>query len=204
MERLAQSETYKPAKHEPHDGVTGIAFGIMRMSDLYFYDFDDTDFKDSGWTTQYQAMTKKSNGMWGNSTGWAIPNSNNVYQVQWKITDPTSSFYREGPKIIVNNTLLDKLANLPSGIAKNVALPYLDIYMLLVDGLTAATGKTVIGQIRKDNGAFAGITNAISEVSSGLYTIASGLIKAEMNADKVTLKFTANGCKDTIMIIHTT
>ena len=92
----------------------------------------------------------------------------------------------------------------PSGIAKNVALPSFDFYMLLTDGLTAATGKTVTGQIRKDNGSFAAITNAISEVGSGLYAIASGFTQAEMNADKVTLKFTADACKDTIIVIYPT
>lgn len=98
----------------------------------------------------------------------------------------------------------EKIKALPSGIAKNATLPNLDIYMLLEDGITAATGKTVTGQIRKDAGSFTGLTNAITEVSGGLYTIADGVIQAEMNADKVTLKFTADGCRDTIMIIYPT
>ena len=97
-----------------------------------------------------------------------------------------------------------KTDSLPSGIAKNVILPNLDIYMLLEDGITAATGKMVTGQIRKDAGSFTGLTNAITEVSGGLYTIADGIIQTEMNADKVTLKFTADGCRDTIMIIYPT
>lgn len=98
----------------------------------------------------------------------------------------------------------EKIKALPSGIAKNVALPNLDIYMLLEDGITAATGKTVTGQIRKDAGSFIALTNAITEVSGGLYTIADGIMQAEMNADKVTLKFTASDCRDTIMIIYPT
>lgn len=88
-----------------------------------------------------------------------------------------------------------KTDNLPSGIAKNVALSSLDVLMVLSsDHVTAATGKTVTGQIRKDSGAFAAITNAITEVGSGWYTIASGLTQAEMNADKIILKFIADDC----------
>ena len=98
----------------------------------------------------------------------------------------------------------EKIKALPSGIAKNVALPNLDIYMLLEDGITAATGKTVTGQIRKDAGSFTGLTSAITPVSGGLYTIADGITQAEMNADKVTLKFTATDCRDTIMMIYPT
>ena len=102
------------------------------------------------------------------------------------------------------DSINERIKALPSGIAKNVTLPNLDIYMLLEDGITAATGKTVTGQIRKDAGSFTGLTNVITEVSSGLYTIADGVTQAEMNADKVTLKFTADGCRDTIMIIYPT
>ena len=98
-----------------------------------------------------------------------------------------------------------KTDNLPSGIAKNVALPKFDFYMVLSsDGRTAATGKTITGEISKDGGAFAGITNAITEVSNGMYKIASGFTQAEMNADVVTLKFTETDCDQRMITIYTT
>ena len=97
-----------------------------------------------------------------------------------------------------------KTDNLPSGIAKNVALPKFDIFMVLSsDHVTGATGKTVTGEIMKDGAAFIGITNAITEVSAGVYTIASGLTQAEMNADAITLKFTATDCDQRTMGILT-
>ena len=97
-----------------------------------------------------------------------------------------------------------KTDNLPSGITKNVALPKFDLYMVLSsDHVTAATGKTIAGQISKDGGAFAGITNAITEVANGMYTIASGFTQTEMNADVITLKFTETDCDQRIITIYT-
>ena len=97
-----------------------------------------------------------------------------------------------------------KTDNLPSGIAKNVALSYFDFLMVLSsDHITPATGKTVTGQIKKDSGAFAGITNAITEVGNGVYQVASGFTQAEMNAGVVTLKFSETDCDQRIIHIHT-
>jgi hypothetical protein len=97
-----------------------------------------------------------------------------------------------------------KTDNLPSGIAKNVALPKFDLYMVLSsDHVTGATGKTITGEISKDGGAFTTITNAITEVSSGMYVIASGLTQAEMNAEIITLKFTETDCDQRTITIHT-
>ena len=98
-----------------------------------------------------------------------------------------------------------KTDSLPSGIAKNVALPKFDFLMVLdSDHVTGATGKTITGQISKEGGAFAGITNTITEVGSGMYVIASGFTQTEMNADVITLKFTATDCDARIITIHTT
>jgi hypothetical protein len=95
-----------------------------------------------------------------------------------------------------------KTDNLPSGMAKNVAVPKYDIYMVLeIDHLTGATGKTVTGTISKDGGSFAALTNTITEVSGGLYTMASGLTQAERNADVSTLVFTADDCDDLVVTI---
>lgn len=95
-----------------------------------------------------------------------------------------------------------KTDNLPSGMAKNVAVPKFDVFMVSSsDHVTAATGKTVTGTISKDGGSFVALTNAITEVSGGMYTIASGLTQAERDADVSTLVFTASGCDDRVITI---
>jgi len=111
----------------------------------------------------------------------------------------------------VNSLLTDladtkaKTDNLPSGIAKNVALPSWDVYMVLSsDHVSQATEKTVTGEIRKDAGAFASIANAITEVGSGVYTIADGFTQSEMNADKITLVFSASDCDQRVVVIYPT
>jgi hypothetical protein len=110
-------------------------------------------------------------------------------------------------KIDIVDTVVDaikaKTDNLPSGLAKNVAVPKFDIYMVLSsDHVSAATGKTVTGTISKDGGAFVSLTNAITEVSGGMYTIADGLTQAERNADVSTLRFTASGCDARMITIY--
>lgn len=120
MERLTQSEIYYPGYQEPDSGVTGVAFGICRMTDGFWYDFDDSTFKNSGWTTQHQTMAEDANGFWLYTAGWAIPNSNSIYQIQWKITDATGTFYSEGTKIIVNSAVLNDLATEIAAIPANV------------------------------------------------------------------------------------
>jgi hypothetical protein len=91
---------------------------------------------------------------------------------------------------------------LPSGIAKNVALPGFNLFMVLAsDDKTGATGKTVTCTISKDGGAFGASANSVVEISSGMYKI--DLTQAEMNYDVVTLRFTATDCNDRILTIYT-
>jgi hypothetical protein len=93
------------------------------------------------------------------------------------------------------DTIKAKTDNLPSGIAKNVALPKFDFLMVLSsDHVTAAIGKTVTGEISKNGNTFTGITNTITEVSGGMYTIADGFTQTEMNADIITLQFSEDTC----------
>ncbi|MCK4788136.1 MAG: hypothetical protein KAV87_30615 [Desulfobacteraceae bacterium] len=106
VERLAQSETYYPGHQEAHSGVTGVAFGIRRVSDGHWYDFNDSTFKAAAWTTKHQTLAEDDNGLWTYDTGWAIPDADTVYHLQWKITDATGSFYELGPKIVVNDTYM--------------------------------------------------------------------------------------------------
>ena len=91
---------------------------------------------------------------------------------------------------------------LPSGIAKNVALSGFNFFMVLSsDHVTPATGKTIAGTMSKDGAAFASLTNAVSEIASGMYKV--DLTQAEMNADVVTLKFTETDCDQRIVTIYT-
>ena len=94
-----------------------------------------------------------------------------------------------------------KTDNLPSGIAKNVALSNFEFLMIdATDHVSAKTGLTITAQISKDGGAFAACTNSAIEISNGLYKI--NLTQAEMNVDIITLKFTATGADQrTITII---
>jgi len=96
-----------------------------------------------------------------------------------------------------------KTDNLPSGIAKNVALSNFQAYMVLSsDHVTAATGKTLTGTISKDGATFASLTNAITEIANGLYKV--NLTQTEMNADVIALKFTETDCDQRVVVIHTT
>ena len=105
--------------------------------------------------------------------------------------------------IITETTAIKaKTDNLPSGITKNVALSDFNFYMVLSsDHVTEATGKTVVGTISKDGGAFAALTNSITEIASGMYKV--DLTQAEMNADVVTLKFVEADCDQRILTIYT-
>jgi hypothetical protein len=102
------------------------------------------------------------------------------------------------------DTIKSKTDNLPSGITKNEALPKFDFLMVLAnDHVTGATGKTITGTISKDGGAFTAITNTITEVSNGMYTIASGFTQTEMNADVITFQFNEDACDPRIITILT-
>jgi len=95
-----------------------------------------------------------------------------------------------------------KTDSLPSGIAKNVALSGFNFLMVLSsDHVTPATGKTITGTLSKDGAAFAALTNAVSEIASGMYKV--DITQAEMNADVVTLKFSETDCDQRIITIYT-
>ncbi len=106
MERYTQSETYYPSKQEPDSGVTAIGVGICRLIDGYWWDFNDSTFKNVGWTTKYQALTEDDNGLWLYSTGWAIPDANSAYAIHWQMTDASGTFYAEGHQIVINDAIL--------------------------------------------------------------------------------------------------
>lgn len=89
---------------------------------------------------------------------------------------------------------------LPSGVPKNVARANFPFKMVdSTDHVTPETGATVTAQISKDGGAFASMTNSVTEISGGWYEI--DITQAEMNADVIVLKFTATGCDQTDVVI---
>lgn len=93
-------------------------------------------------------------------------------------------------------------ADLPSRPTKNVALSNFPFLMVDATDLnTPETGLTVTATISKDGGAFAACTNAVSEISNGLYKIT--LTSTEMNADVVILKFTATGAAQRTIVLLT-
>lgn len=76
-------------------------------------------------------------------------------------------------------------------VKKNVAIPKFSFYMELTAG-GPATGKTVTVQVAKDGGAFATVTDTVTEMANGFYEV--DLSATEMNADVVALKATATDC----------
>jgi len=95
-----------------------------------------------------------------------------------------------------------KTDELPSQFKKGVAYSNFPVFMVLAsDGKTAATGLTVTGQIQKDNGAFAALTNPVVEISLGFYRV--DLTVAEMTADNINLVFAATTADDRPMSFPT-
>jgi len=95
-----------------------------------------------------------------------------------------------------------KTDNLPSGIPKNVALSNFAFFMVdSSDHVTPKTGLTITATISKDGGAFASCSNSATELSSGVYLI--DITQTEMNADVITLKFTASGADQRTITIKT-
>jgi len=93
-------------------------------------------------------------------------------------------------------------ADLPARITKNVALAGFEFLMVLAsDHATGATGKTVTATRSLDGAAFGACANAVSEVSSGIYKI--DLAAGDLNANVVTLRFTATACDDRFVTIIT-
>jgi hypothetical protein len=88
-----------------------------------------------------------------------------------------------------------------ASVPKNSALANFSFPMTWQGTHLPATSKTVTAQISKDGGAFANCSGSVSEISGGVYKIS--LTQTEMNADVVTLKFTADACDTRIVTIKT-
>lgn len=100
------------------------------------------------------------------------------------------------------NAIKAKTDNQPAGIPKNVALSNFEFLMVdSTDHITPKTGLTVSGEISKDGGAFASLTNSVTEISNGVYKV--NITQTEMNADVITLKFTGTGADQRTITIKT-
>ena len=75
--------------------------------------------------------------------------------------------------------------------------------VLSSDSKTPGTGlsSSITGQIQKDGGSFAALTNSITEIALGFYRV--DLTAAEMTADTINLVFSATGADDRSMTIST-
>ena len=88
------------------------------------------------------------------------------------------------------------------GITKNAAFSNFEFPMVLTsDHYTAATGKTVTGEMSIDGAAFVAVNGTIAEVGSGVYQI--DLLAADTNGDVITYKFSATDSDDTIITVTT-
>lgn len=77
-------------------------------------------------------------------------------------------------------------------IKKNTALANFMFLMLdVTDHVTPKTGLTVTGTVSIDGAAFGSLTNAVSEIGSGVYKV--NLAAADVNGTVITLKFAGSG-----------
>ncbi len=85
---------------------------------------------------------------------------------------------------------------------KNVAFPNLPVFMVdSTDHVSPKTGLTLSVTRSFDGAAFGSATGTAAEISSGLYQFDAS--QADMNADKITFRFTAAGADDRLITIFT-
>jgi hypothetical protein len=89
---------------------------------------------------------------------------------------------------------------LASGIKKGVALTKFQFLMTDSTNHNPATGLTVSGFVSKDGGAFSALTDSVTEVANGTYE--ADVSATEMNANNVTLRFTATGADDLVVTLR--
>jgi hypothetical protein len=136
------------------------------------------------------------------SSGWykiflSGNDTNTVGNLAFHITaasaDPTDFAIDEVRATIFSDALLDAGGNVSvtSAFKKNVTLNGLMFPMTNSSSHQLQTGLTVSAQISKDGGSLTATANSPTEVGGGLYAI--NLQSAEMNANKITLIFSAAG-----------
>jgi len=108
--RMHQSETYYPGCLESSSAVTAIEYRICKLSDGTWWDFTALAFQAAP-ADPSGALTEDDNGLWIDSTGWAIPDADATYKVLFEITNPAETFFKEGPEILVKDSLMNEFAD---------------------------------------------------------------------------------------------
>jgi len=130
-----------------------------------------------------ELTSNHSAGSWNSATGFATAANQTTMQ-----SDVTA--------------IKTKTDALPSQYKKGVAYSNFSTFIVLSsDSKTPGTGLTITGQIQKDGGSFAALTNSITEIALGFYRV--DLTAAEMTADTINLVFSATGADDRSMTIST-
>ena len=130
-----------------------------------------------------ELTSNHSAGSWNGATGFATAANQTTMQ-----SDVTA--------------IKTKTDALPSQYKKGVAYSNFSTFIVLSsDSKTPGTGLTITGQIQKDGGSFAALTNSITEIALGFYRV--DLTAAEMTADTINLVFSATGADDRSMTIST-
>jgi hypothetical protein len=102
-----------------------------------------------------------------------------------------------------SQTATDLGAHVPSGLKKNAARSGFSWFMASsVDHVTGKTGLTVTATVSIDGAAFAGLTNAPTEIGSGWYTV--NLSAADTNGNNLAFMFTGAGADATNILATTT
>ncbi len=184
--RYTVGEVYYPSFVEPSSIVSSVDLLIIR-DDGFYLDFNDSTFKDSGWTTKEQALTEKTEGVWVWTTGWTIPSGNRTYRAIFK--DDSGAIY--GGSTIQVESL---------GIQKNTALTNFE-FLMVDSSRDPTTGLTVTSERSIDGAAFGACANSATELSDGIYKI--DLDASDLNGDVITLRFSATGSVDTFLTIVT-
>ena len=132
-----------------------------------------------------ELTSNHSAGSWNGATGFATAANQTTMQ-----SDVTA--------------IKNKTDALPSQYKKGVAYSNFSTFIVLSsDSKTPGTGlsSSITGQIQKDGGSFAALTNSITEIALGFYRV--DLTAAEMTADTINLVFSATGADDRSMTIST-
>jgi len=130
--------------------------------------------------------------------------SSGAYRYDVSSLDFSKAYYyqADGGSDDLNPRYKDGTLQASTGIMKNASLNNFQFVMILsADHVTPATGKTITATISKDGGAFVACSNSASHIGSGAYKI--NLTQSEMNADIVTLKFSATACDTQFITLKT-
>lgn len=199
-------------------GAASTEIKLRRVADGYLFDWNDSTFKASGWTTLGATMTevdatnlagayKKTVTESGFNDGW--------YEIFTRYTGTPKiagemSFLIEGGKVIethvadnLDTTVSSRLASTTRiSPKKNTALSNFEFLMIdNTDHLTPKTGLTVAAQRSIDGAAFGNCANSVSELASGIYKI--NFANTDLNGDVITFKFTATGADPNYITIVT-